>query len=1710
MFTAGLVFTPGGDDRINSLQDEDTLTGTGTNATLNAVLGNANDNGGTTISPVLNNISTINVQFTGSAPGPQGLPVATLDLQDAVGLTTLNVTRINQALGTQQITFANINTSGTNTFGISGVSTPAFIDYDFQEGALSATGAASTEAATFNINNVTLRQLRVGDNLANAAGTAEGFETVTINSQGATNQIDFFNSSQTRVLNLVGSANLGLSNSGANVLVAGNNAGLGQAFTVSEGEYNQYQGVAFTNSGGPLAAINGTTATGRLTVDISGFETGRPDPTNSGTTVFTTVNGGTANDTIISNGGIADTNLVINGNGGVDTLVLHNSLLDPTVNAVNPTITSMENLEVRLQGNANVIVDVSEIGGLERIFLRNETAAPAAGIFDLRELTAAQAGALSINHGVSRTTGINSNVTGDSTQVLVNLDNASGTADTVAISLVTDLNNTTRFNFALNADGNAAAATLASAGRAQGTAGVENITINDTDNESNAIELVQVAEHTGTLTVTGGAAGQFMNLDATANAYRWDQSGASLDGGTGSGAVTAINGRPTNGSRSDIGAGAAERIVAANFISTAYAGDVVIRVSDNAAAASLGGQNIQFGTGNDTVIFDQIGAGAANRFTAGLTISDTVNGGAGTDILGIDGNGVAVTITASEWTNVSNFEILRLIGNGVGGSNARNAVNSYNLTLTNDLLATNGAVNGNGRQLIIVNDNDATNDAGQANPANSTNDNTVAANGATNNGNGIGGNIAAATGVERGVTIDARTLTANNSFEYRGEEGALNGGGNTSTADRFILADANINGVAIIDGGATSNVTQNTSVIGGVITAAAAATRDVDSMRNTDVIEVRNSATVSEGDLANISNVGTLEFTNDTTVAQNSILVLNDAIVDRLVDAYQAARVEANVGTAAQVLQNQERLVVKAINNPNVAAATTGISIQAGSLTGQSALDVFLDRDTAATPVNITTGGGNDRVVILGNFAAGAYGVDALTGENINAYANGVVGARAVTGTINLGGQTGIGGVTNPLVDVIATFGATNLFGLGMTGVEFVDPNSALVIGASQLAALTGVRFTGAFGHQLIIIDDVPGGNNIDLSKIILNGGSLNFNVVDTNFALVNAGAGTFTFTNAVIDNSAAGNAIYDVTLTNPAALTGTGPVVVIQEVNAGNSPFATNGTQSLQANQGNADSALVVTLGGNVAANVAYTGFNGNDTLFIGNNSIVALNGGASSGFGTIDLAGGGVNSQPTLTIAQHNAVVNFANALDAGDRLNISDVATLTGRANVAGYGVAGGSTFTLGAAGQNWTESSNAGQVSVLNLGGLVTTGALNGSGNDTLLVAASATLSGVAPGFANVDFANTNGVVFTIGQVQHEGIGNILNAANTQTYSISGAGAITARVGIETYDTTAVANNTANQVTVNAGATGVNITSNDAAADTIIVGGLTVTGTYNTNATDTVQATNGANIAGVNGGAAITGILNLTGGITMTAAQHGFATITAAGASDSITFTNAFTGTAVAAVETYNLANATNVFTFNATPANAQSVVGNVGADTINATLGAGTTAAAVYTASLGTDAVADRVNITNTALTTLANGGYVNVNNFTVANDQVSSLVGAQAHNGGFQTISAANANLTVGINSVIEVNSSVAQYAGTPSNVGGFTGAITTLIANSVGNAVDGNYTIALYSGNNAALFQFTNNSAGGDVGAANVTQLELVGVFNNVGADAFTGANFV
>lgn len=1028
VFTAGLAFTPGGNDRVNTLQDEDVLTGTGTNPTLNVTFGNPNDNGAANITPTLNGIQTLNVDFTANAGALR------LDLQDATGLTNaVNVNRISDTSNNVQIDNllavpATLSLSNSN----SGTAT---VGFNFAAGA----AAAANNAVALNLSRVNVVGLSVEDTdnaigaNVGAAGLSDGVETINLSSAGGPNTIGTFSAEDLRTLNISGAQNLTLGGT-ANTTGA---QGVEATRTVA----------GLANVGGSLTSVNASTFTGNLTYHIGG-EIASPLDNTSGSPVNLTVQGGSGNDTFrlsLSNVGAipaaygVQAGDSIDGGAGDNTLVIH----APAV--VAGTVSKVQNLEIRSGHDAGadqdtVSVDAARVTDLVRTFIRNEgqTVAVAANgavagnsasedlVARLVNANAAQAVAISVAHG---TTGNNDLLVADApgafpidttlanSATTVNLDVGAGVT-TAGVAIVEGINNDARSNFTFIADSDteAGAANISGlqANNRNGVNTVANINIADNDTESNTVELVEfgrlssdnrgaAAGHSGTIKLTGGEAGDFLNLDATANAYRYDLTGGDADGGTAAGAAN-TNGLAAFGHRSDVGAGYAERLIAANIDSTEHLGNVIVRVADSDTGA--GGQNIRFGRGNDTVIFDQINTTAANRTSAGLSAADTVNGGEGTDILALDGHGARVVVDSTEWRNVSGIEIVRLIGNGVGANNARGVqnANSYNLELDSQWIARNGVVSEGVRRINIVNDNDASNDVvGVADDAN--------------------GRAAAfgATGVEGGVNIDARMLGDDGiSFQYNGEEGA------SATADRFIFEDAGLSPSVIIDGGRV------------YLNAANQAT----NAANADVIEVVNNANVTLSDLVNVRNVGTLEFTNDRGVAQNAILSLDNVTLNRLVNDGREAG-----ATAA----TRETLTVQAFDNANVANAFTNLTVNAASVT------------TAAYGLNINTQNGTDRVDI--NAAA----VGPVLNINLGGQAAGQVDTLRLldpvageTYDIVAGAQAG--------VNILRITSGGIVRDINITGVEQIDVSTFNAAALANLQDAVGVNVNGT-----AFVNNTPG-----------------------------------------------------------------------------------------------------------------------------------------------------------------------------------------------------------------------------------------------------------------------------------------------------------------------------------------------------------------------------------------------------------------------------------------------------------------------------------------------------------------------------------------------------------------------------------------------------------------------------------------------------------
>lgn len=1304
VFNANQVYTPGGDDRINSLQDEDNLTGTGTNPTLNATLGNANDNGGIIITPKLNGIQTVNLAFTGTG-GAAGAVVA-LDMQDATGLNAVNISRVSQATNLarveniqQAVTSMSIANTNANTAGV--------VEFSFGSGAL----AGATPAATLTLSNVQVGLVNIGGNTSGVGGAGVGgvgYEDLTIASSGSANAVGVLNVPQD-----TGTAGKITINGNQNLRLGTTTAVVNAVGTTESVTYGG--GIAQAN--GRLATVDASALTGNLTLNMGAgfFTTGKAD--TSGTVQNVAVTGGAGSDTFILSD-VIQAGDSLTGGGGNDTLIVANG---GVINNLSSIVSSIEAVQLRVDagpfGAAGAsTVDFSKLSDATSVLVHNETsngagAPSASGVvtYNLNNLTASLAGAVNVSHSNTGSNGITQNV------INANLANAAGAADLVVLNINEGLNTNPRFNGTL--------ATQVTNNGVTFSGAVESITLNNLDSESNTIALASVAQHTGTLTLSSGAnaaaAGTFMNLDTTVAGGNGGLYGYDVTGAAGVGSLDFTNGRIQ-----ELSAVVGQvKVAAATVNAAAEAGNVVVRVSSNAASA-VGAQTITMGSGNDTVIFDNTPAVADTR--AGLTISDTVAGGAGTDTLVIDGNVAAsqIALGASEWTNVSGFEAIRLVNAGAGST--------YSLTLTDALIAANN----NAGTLAFVNDHDGQNDTGL----------TTAQAAAV-----VGGNDVWAV-PESNVTIDASAISATSKFSYNGEEGL------SRTADRLIFSDVNMNGNAVVDGGAIDNITDNRGIA--ATTPANFPGNGVNAnLGNADVIEVRNSAVVSQGDLANIRNIGTLSFTNSTAVTQVSTLQLNDAIVDNLVDSYQTSVSRAAAATATAGGANVEVLQINGVDNTNVGGATVGLNIEAGTLTDRSDLSVTLGRGANV----VATGAGQDRVVLLGNYATGAYGATE-NGVSINAQANNAAGNRAVTDNINLG--TGF--------DTLVTYGNINLAGATLAGVEALVANSNVVLTETQYRNLGSLFFSATGPHTLTIQADGSAGA-IDLTKItsdtslvtILNNSADVVSGLPTgiNGGTAAIGAGGALSVTMLQALSA------DYRANDPLTVLDTGANITTA---LNNGSVATNdAAQPGEVDFFDAtDNVLALTVAGaGVALNARLTAADVVTLADTGANlaTVAGLN---AAAFANVDFVDA-IDNALTLSLVNLNAVTNA--------KLTAADVVTLADSgANLAAIAAAAYAGFTNVdiVDATNDAVSFTADQVAA------VTNARLVGAGDVVTLADAAAAIQALSgatlASYTNVDFYDATPNALSLTVAQATGLGNKFTATDVVTIADTGAN-LAANVG-----------------------------------------------------------------------------------------------------------------------------------------------------------------------------------------------------------------------------------------------------------------------------------------------------------------------------------------
>lgn len=299
VFNAGLVYSPGGNDRVNSLQDEDVLTGRGTNPTLNVTVGNSNDNGSGLITPTLNGIQTINATMAHTDG-------TGLDLQDATGLLNVNVTRVSVAgadILNMQRTANNLSVANTQA--------RADIALTYMTDEL----AGDADTVNLKLSRVNADDLVLGSN----DSRAEQIETVnlTVDAASSINNLDLLSDGRSetgQTLNITANAALviGPDYDGDGDVIEHNEGLAGGSFPggISRISIQGSGNVTLGEVGGMTGfVLAGASATGNIAANIS-------NAMRDSTASFAT---GSGNDTLI---GEDDLNADLSTGDGADSVTI--------------------------------------------------------------------------------------------------------------------------------------------------------------------------------------------------------------------------------------------------------------------------------------------------------------------------------------------------------------------------------------------------------------------------------------------------------------------------------------------------------------------------------------------------------------------------------------------------------------------------------------------------------------------------------------------------------------------------------------------------------------------------------------------------------------------------------------------------------------------------------------------------------------------------------------------------------------------------------------------------------------------------------------------------------------------------------------------------------------------------------------------------------------------------------------------------------------------------------------------------------------------------------------------------------------------------------------------------------------------------------------------------------------------------------------------
>jgi hypothetical protein len=188
-----------------------------------------------------------------------------------------------------------------------------------------------------------------------------------------------------------------------------------------------------------------------------------------------------------------------------------------------------------------------------------------------------------------------------------------------------------------------------------------------------------------------------------------------------------------------------------------------------------------------------------------------------------------------------------------------------------------------------------------------------------------------------------------------------------------------------------------------------------------------------------------------------------------------------------------------------------------------------------------------------------------------------------------------------------------------------------------------------------------------------------------------------------------------------------------------------------------------------------------------------------------------------------------------------------------------------------------------------------------------------------------------------------------------------------------------------------------------------------------------------------------------------------------------------------------------------------VMQSTGNDTVNYTLNTGATGANLEQNLDISAGGADKIVINNAIPLATDNTHELVVTGFNVLDDQIKLQVLGGTVGSSFQSVTVGNTPFAIGVNGILEIETSVAELVG---GLGGQDtsngGSVEGIIAGATqGAAAIGHFFVAMYaSDGNAYLYDLNHTAGAGLINTANF-DVQLIGQLNGVAANSLTIADF-